>query len=145
MARIGKVCRRAEEPAVFRKSVIRDREIRMKKRGSIFVIILVSLVLCVTASAREIETGLSARGASEKLMRGFENLAGATLEVPGTVMRRTRQDGMFTGLTLGMVDGVLNTVKRAFAGIWEVATFPVPVPEGYDPILSRPDFLGMDG
>lgn len=80
----------------------------------------------------------------EKLERGFLNLADAVVEVPGTMMRKTKTDGPLVGLTWGMVQGVLHTVKRAFAGTYEVATFLIPIPEQYGPILDDPPFLSTD-
>ena len=80
----------------------------------------------------------------EKLQRGLLNLADAVVEVPGTMMRKTDTDGAAIGLTWGMVQGVLHTVKRAFTGAYEVATFLVPIPAEYGPILDDPPFLSTE-
>jgi len=80
----------------------------------------------------------------EKLQRGFLNLADAVVEVPGTMMRKTDTDGPFVGLTWGMVQGVLHTVKRAFTGAYEIGTFLIPIPAEYGPILKDPPFLSKE-
>lgn len=79
-----------------------------------------------------------------KLQRGFLNLADAVVEIPGTMMRKTNSDGPVIGLTVGMVQGVLHTIKRALTGAYELATFPIPIPEHYAPILDDPPFFDTE-
>lgn len=79
----------------------------------------------------------------EKLQRGVLNLADAVVEVPGTMLRKSKRENPAVGFTIGAVEGVMNTVKRALAGVWEIATFPIPIPENYEPILPEPEFLNF--
>ncbi len=60
------------------------------------------------------------------------------------MMRENEAEGVASGLTKGAVVGIFNTVVRAFAGVYEIATFPVPVPQGYEPILDDPKFLAKE-
>lgn len=113
----------------------------MKK---IFVImVILSLAFSAQCMAQppaeqEVYTG---GGPFEKLQRGMLNLADAVVEIPGTMIRKSKNEGLAAGMTFGMVEGAMNTVKRALAGVWEVVTFPVPIPENYAPILPEPEFL----
>ncbi len=79
-----------------------------------------------------------------KLGRGVVNILDALVEIPGTMMRESEAEGVATGLTKGTVMGIVNTVVRALAGAYEVATFPVPVPQGYEPIMDDPKFLAKE-
>ena len=110
----------------------------------------VMIILCLTFSAQAVaqppagQEPVIESNAFEKLQRGALNLADAVVEIPGTMMRKSKKDGVAMGMTAGMVEGILNTVKRAFAGAWEVATFPIPLPEHYAPILPDPEFLSTE-
>lgn len=116
----------------------------MRKNFVLGCSLLLMLALSSGALAEGVNTGLSLQGSTDKLTRGFLNLADSVVEIPGTMMRKSKSDGALTGVTFGMVEGVLNTVKRALAGTWEVLTFPVPIPEDYGPILPDPEFLTVN-
>ncbi|HPN72709.1 MAG TPA: exosortase system-associated protein, TIGR04073 family [Candidatus Omnitrophota bacterium] len=116
----------------------------MKKIFLAVAAVLTVLAFSFQAGAEGLKTGFSLEGSKEKLLRGAANLADSVVEIPGTMMRKSKADGALSGMTLGMVEGALNTVKRALAGVWEVATFPVPLPENYEAILSDPEFLNVD-
>ena len=80
-------------------------------------------------------------GPVKKLGRGVSNVGTCILEVPESMMQANDEGGPVAGLTWGLFSGVVNTVKRAVVGVYEVATFPVPVPGNYDPILKDPEFF----
>ena len=113
-------------------------------RKIFLTILTVVVVVIMSSQAYALDTGFSFEGSKEKLTRGAANLADALVEVPGTMMRKSSNEGVLLGLTVGMVEGVFNTIKRALAGSWEVATFPIPVPENYEPILPDPEFLNVN-
>ena len=79
-----------------------------------------------------------------KLGRGLLNVVAAVFEIPTTMMQEGEAEGTGAALTKGPVLGVVNTVIRALVGVYEVATFPVPVPENYEPILDSPTILGKE-
>lgn len=115
----------------------------MKKMTLGVLAVFLSLVFVSGASAEGLKSGFSFQGATDKFVRGAANLADSLVEIPGTMMRKSKNEGMLEGMTLGTVEGVLNTIKRALAGVWEIATFPIPLPENYEPILSEPEFLNV--
>lgn len=82
--------------------------------------------------------------AFDKLGRGLANLADAVVEIPGTMIRETNENGAASGWTNGVFNGIINTVKRAAVGVYEVASFPIPAPAGYEPILDDPKYLASE-
>jgi len=106
------------------------------------VALALSLVFASASVAQT--TGTTDDNAMTKLGRGLLNILDAIVEVPGTMMRETEAEGAATGMTKGVVVGVVNTLIRALVGAYEVATFPVPVPEGYAPIMDDPKFLSTE-
>jgi putative exosortase-associated protein (TIGR04073 family) len=116
----------------------------MKKNFLAIAAFLVVMVMSTGVYADGLRTGFSVEGSRDKLVRGVLNIADSVVEVPGTMMRKSHKEGIVSGMTLGMVDGIFNTAKRALAGVWEVVTFPIPIPENYEPILSDPEFLKVN-
>jgi putative exosortase-associated protein (TIGR04073 family) len=122
-----------------------------KRKGRKMKKVLAGIVIfCMVFSAQAFaqppagQEPVTESNAYEKLQRGFLNLADAVVEVPGTMMRKSKKEGVVMGVTAGLFEGVLNTVKRALAGAWEVASFPIPLPEHYAPMLPDPEFLNTD-
>lgn len=106
----------------------------MKKLSVIMVILFFVFCAFQLAEADDIMESPQA----QKFKAGVLDLADATVEIPGTIMRTSEEKGIIYGLTVGTVQGVLNTVKRALAGTWEVATFAIPIPKDYEPVSTEP-------
>jgi putative exosortase-associated protein (TIGR04073 family) len=113
----------------------------MKKIFAIMVVICLAFSAQSMAQPPADQDVYTGGGAFEKLQRGMLNLADAVVEIPGTMIRKSKREGLPAGMTFGIVEGAMNTVKRALAGVWEVVTFPIPIPENYAPILPDPEFL----
>lgn len=111
----------------------------MKKAA---VIMLVFVVMFSGTSFAQTSTGDN--NAMTKLGRGLLNIIDAVTEIPGTMMRKSAEEGAATGMTVGAFEGVFNTIARALVGAYEVATFPVPVPGDYEPIMDDPKFLSSE-
>ncbi|MFA6636236.1 MAG: exosortase system-associated protein, TIGR04073 family [Candidatus Omnitrophota bacterium] len=116
----------------------------MKKNFLAIAALFVAMAMATGVYADGLKTGFSAQGSRDKLVRGVLNIADSVVEIPGTMMRKSQKEGIVSGMILGPVEGVLNTVKRALAGVWEVVAFPIPIPENYEPILSDPEFLNVN-
>lgn len=110
----------------------------MKKLVSLLV------VFCLVASFAPMAMAQDENGPMPKLGRGFMNILDSICEIPGTMMRTNASDGAGAAFTTGLFEGIVNTVKRAAVGAYEVATFPIPVPADYEPILDEPQFLAVD-
>ena len=75
-----------------------------------------------------------------KLGRGVANTLTGWVELPKNIYNNSVQDNAFAGLTLGLARGAGMTLVRTGAGIYEVVTFPFPLPQDYRPILE-PEYV----
>lgn len=101
-------------------------------------VLVMVLVLCVPASSAW------AGDAVEKLGRGVSNIISAPLELPKTMGEIKEEKGYIAGLTWGTFAGTVEMLKRLFTGVFEVATFPLPIPANYAPIKTDPEYF-LDG
>ena len=81
-----------------------------------------------------------AQDAFSKLGRGVANTLTGWVELPKNVYSTSREDNALTGMTLGLAKGAGMMLVRTGAGIFEIATFPFPVPEDYKPLLE-PEYV----
>ena len=75
-----------------------------------------------------------------KLGRGVANTLTGWVELPKNIYNTSVEDNAFTGMTLGLAKGAGMSLVRTGAGIYEIATFPFPLPENYKPILE-PEYV----
>ena len=73
-----------------------------------------------------------------KFGRGLCNIVTFHFEIFEQSKRVKDAEGSLSGMTYGIVKGVAMAVVRAVVGVYEVATFPIPYPSGYKPILTDP-------
>jgi putative exosortase-associated protein (TIGR04073 family) len=76
----------------------------------------------------------------KKLYRGLANIVTCWGEIPKGVRDIASEDNVLSGCTFGLLKGAGMTVVRCAAGAYEVVTFPLPLPQGYGPILE-PEFI----
>jgi len=95
-------------------------------------------LIALTALAAVFTSGCA--GPQQKLGRGLSN----TMEITrmGDWRRSVEQTAVFespsAGYTTGTVKGLSRTVARTGVGIFEVLTFPIPMPgSGYGPIFPH--------
>ena len=93
-----------------------------------------SLALAFALSA--LAAPASADGPGHKFGRGVSNLGLGIMELPGQMVAAGRSGGPLWAFSLGFAKGVGRFVTRELVGVYEVATFPAPVPRGYRPILA---------
>jgi putative exosortase-associated protein (TIGR04073 family) len=99
-------------------------------RGSLFAVMAI-MIVCATSYAQDPFT---------KLGRGVANTLTGWVELPKNVYATSVEDNAFTGMTLGLAKGAGMTLVRTGAGIYEIVTFPFPLPENYKPILE-PEYV----
>ena len=75
-----------------------------------------------------------------KLGRGVANALTGWVEIPKNIYSTSAESNAFAGLTLGLAKGAGMTIVRTGAGLYEVLTFPFPIPDGYKPILD-PEYV----
>jgi putative exosortase-associated protein (TIGR04073 family) len=76
-----------------------------------------------------------------KLGRGLANVVTCPLEVPKNMGDANQANGIFASMTWGLLQGVADTLIRGVVGVYEVATFPIPFPQEYAPILTDPEYF----
>jgi putative exosortase-associated protein (TIGR04073 family) len=79
----------------------------------------------------------------DKLGRGVTNVVFCPGEYVRAAVQKTEQKGLTEGLFIAVFSGTYWTVIRALAGVYEIATFPIPLPRGYKPIM-KPEFVFND-
>lgn len=77
-----------------------------------------------------------------KLGRGVCNVFTFPLELYTQTAEVNNSEGLFAAATWGIIKGLGMSVVRAACGVYEVVTFPFPVPADYMPILTDPEFYG---
>jgi putative exosortase-associated protein (TIGR04073 family) len=95
-------------------------------------------LLAVAALAALFASGCA--GPEQKLGRGMRNFY--EIVRLGELRRSIEQTSVFespgAGATVGVVRGLDRSMARAGVGLFEIVTWPVPMPgSGYDPILTR--------
>ncbi|MBF0493967.1 MAG: exosortase system-associated protein, TIGR04073 family [Candidatus Omnitrophica bacterium] len=75
-----------------------------------------------------------------KLGRGIANVVTCPLELFAGMKKGADEHGVVGSLTTGVLYGICGTVKRLAVGAYETVTFPVPLPSGYKPILTNPEY-----
>jgi putative exosortase-associated protein (TIGR04073 family) len=110
------------------------------------VMISVLLWTAVPASADEpsAETPSEARPVplqiGVKLARGAANFVTGWVEVPKQIYLVGNKEGWLMGSFRGPIDGLGMFVARTVAGVYEVVTFPLPIPPQYQPML-KPEYV----
>ena len=104
----------------------------MTRRLSVVLLIMV-LALSFTAPSY-------GQTMSKKLARGLANVLTAPLEPIVQMMNETRDHGDMRGFFMGGSKGLVNMFGRIGTGIYEIVTFPIPVPKEYRPIFL-PEFV----
>ena len=96
---------------------------------------LIGVVLLLTSA-----TLCFAQDPFTKLGRGVANTLTGWVELPKNIYSMSVEKNALAGMTLGLAKGAGMTIVRTGAGIYEIATFPFPLPENYKPILE-PEYV----
>jgi len=79
----------------------------------------------------------------EKLARGLVNLLTGVVEIPKNIAREWRRTDPFTGTIIGTIKGIGWGWGRTMSGAYDIVTFPLPIPEGYVPLME-PEYVMTD-
>lgn len=101
----------------------------------IIVIGLISLIVLGFVSPAYCDTAI------KKLGRGLANIITSPFEIWEQMKKVNNSEGAIAGCTYGLLKGVAMTGVRAVVGVYETATFPIPFPKDYKPILTDPEFF----
>ncbi|MBU4377015.1 MAG: exosortase system-associated protein, TIGR04073 family [Candidatus Omnitrophica bacterium] len=102
------------------------------KKGLVIALVMVMVLAVATVSY--------AQDPAKKLGRGLANILTGWIELPKNIYDTSVEDNPLAGLTIGLAKGIGMTIVRTGAGIYEVVTFPFPIPEDYGPVLE-PEFV----
>ncbi len=106
------------------------------KQNWVTICVLALLVNCSVTVAFAGDESM-AWVATRKGVRGLTNAGlGVVVEVPKTVYYDTLEDGPLYGLTVGVLEGLSWGIARTLTGVYEVVTFPFPIPDEYRSIYQ---------
>lgn len=107
-----------------------------RKRACVILSALVVLLIRFATVALAGEEPVAGT-AAQKAVRGLGNAAlGVPLEIPKTVYYATLEDGPVYGLTVGVLEGLSWGIARTLTGVYEIVTFPFPIPDEYRSIYQ---------
>ncbi len=75
-------------------------------------------------------------GPLRKLGRGIANVITCPAELIRTPELVGRREGMLTGATVGVLQGVGRMAQRGVVGLFEIATFYAEIPGNYQPLMK---------
>ena len=111
----------------------------MRRLAGGMLVLLVLFGFCIAASA-ETDHSAYVNGALRKLGRGIANIATCPGEIVRTASVVGRDKGIVAETSVGIVQGLWRTVLRGVTGVYEVGTFFVEAPKGFEPIM-KPEFI----
>lgn len=104
------------------------------KRNIIVILLAVAVLLTVTPM-------LYAKTPGEKFLRGVANSLSGILEVPKQICVETKESKNYiVGPIAGFAKGAAFGLMRTVSGLWDVFTFPIQAPAGYEPLM-KPDYV----
>lgn len=106
-------------------------------RAAIRCTALAACLFAVLAFAQPADAAKYSAG--RKFGRGLAAMTCGFLEVPGNIVKTSREKGPVYGVTLGFAEGLGRLVVRELVGVYEFVSAPFPAPPGYKPIL-QPEF-----
>ncbi len=101
---------------------------------SISVVIIVAVLMLSGCNMTE------EQNPATKLGRGLANILTGWVELPKNIYETSVEENVLSGLTMGLAKGIGMTIVRTGAGVYEVVTFPFPIPEDYLPVME-PEFV----
>lgn len=95
--------------------------------------LLAALLFCqpVFAAPQMEETGTPLR----KLQRGVINIVLSPIEISHELHVEKRKNEYLPSWVTGLGRGTAYMVGRALSGVYDLVTFPIPVPAGYEPLV----------
>ena len=73
-----------------------------------------------------------------KLGRGLVNVVTSPVEIPRNIAIEWERTDPVSGVFLGTIKGIGWAFARAATGAYEAVTFPIPIPEDYEPMMDPP-------
>jgi putative exosortase-associated protein (TIGR04073 family) len=112
-------------------------------KAKLFRLLLISMLWLPIGVLAANEDAPQGQNALRKLGRGIANVLFGIVEVPNQITKVAAENGGGAGVTYGVGKGFLRWFGREITGVYDIVTFPVPVPKGYKPIM-KPEFPAED-
>jgi putative exosortase-associated protein (TIGR04073 family) len=112
-------------------------------KAKLLGLLLVSVLLVPFGALADTEDAPKGQNALRKLGRGFANILFGIVEVPNQITKTRSEHSDAAGVTYGVGKGIVRWFGRELTGVYEVVTFPVPLPHGYKPVM-KPEFPNED-
>jgi putative exosortase-associated protein (TIGR04073 family) len=81
--------------------------------------------------------------AGDKLGRGLANVFLSFLEIPRNIHNTTQESSVLQGWTVGTGKGLGYMAMRIGVGLYEIVTFPFPLPKDYAPVIE-PEYVWQE-
>ena len=104
----------------------------------------ISLLLAILIMVSFVCTDVYAGNAIGKLGRGIANVATGWVEIPKEMINVTEQDNDIKGFFVAPFTGLWKGISRTFCGVYEIITFPLPIPAEYAPVIEPEYVLSQD-
>jgi putative exosortase-associated protein (TIGR04073 family) len=98
------------------------------------------LILVLNVSTQAYSDDGIPRQIGHKLARGMANTLTGWAEVPKQMYLKTSEGPLPMGVVEGVVEAIGMTFARTTAGLYEIATFAIPLPWHYQP-LFEPEYV----
>lgn len=113
------------------------------KAKLLVVVLLLTGVLAPCSQANDVDQPPRGHNPLRKLGRGLANVLFGLVEIPNQWTKAQSTHGGAAGITYGLPKGVVRFVGRELTGVYEIITFPVPLPKGWKPVM-RPEWPNED-
>ncbi len=125
---------------------VHDRSrLKVRTQRIRYLICAVTLILGIATPVHAKEVSYIS-GALRKLGRGFTNVITGPVEILRVWNQIDREsEGVIPGLLIAPLYGTWLTLKREVVGVYEISTFPFPLPSEFQPILLPEFILGKEG
>lgn len=107
----------------------------MKKMSKATVLLIALVIFCQNTAFADT--------AIDKLRRGLVNCGTGWIELFTTVRRHSDENGYAAGVLFGIPAGIARALWRTGVGVYETATFPIPLPRYYR-LIMEPEFVMED-
>lgn len=104
------------------------------------VLLITVLFASVSFASEEAYRKSQAADMGQKLGRGFLNILTGWIEIPKNIARVSRETDPFSGAVVGFIQGVGWAWGRTISGVYDVFTFPLPIPKDYEPLMD-PEYI----
>ncbi len=103
---------------------------------------LLLLAAFVFISHNAFSAEVESSGFLRKLQRGFLNIVLSPMEVSAALAQEKSEnhEQMPPSWMSGLLHGTALMGGRALIGVYEIATFPFPLPKNYEPVV-KPEFV----